>query len=61
MTTFTARSLRLVITSRCFLGNSPEVEQAVRTIIEENLSGYIEEAINYKIHKKREKKYIRCS
>ena len=52
MTTFTARSLRLVITSRCFLGNSPEVEQAVRTIIEENLSGYIEEAINFEIHEK---------
>ena len=30
----------------------PEVEQAVRTIIEENLSGYIEEAINFEIHEK---------
>ena len=37
---------------RRFLGTSPEVEQAVRTIIEENLSGYIEEAINFEIHEK---------
>lgn len=40
------------IPRRRFLGNSPEVEQAVRTIIEENLSGYIEEAINFEIHEK---------
>ena len=37
------------IPRRHFLGTSPEVEQAVRTIIEENLSGYIEEAINFEI------------
>lgn len=40
------------IPRRRFLGTSPEVEQAVRTIIEENLSGYVEETINYKIHEK---------
>lgn len=40
------------IPRRRFLGNSPEVEQAVRTIIEENLSGYIEETINFEIHEK---------
>ena len=39
------------IPRRRFLGTSPEVEQAVRTIIEENLSGYIEEAINFEIDK----------
>ena len=40
------------IPRRRFLGTSTEVEQAVRTIIEENLSGYIEEAINFEIHEK---------
>lgn len=40
------------IPRRRFLGTSPEVEQAVRIIIEENLSGYIEEAINFEIHEK---------
>jgi phage gpG-like protein len=33
------------IPRRQFLGTSPEVEQAVRNIIEENLNDYIEEAI----------------
>ncbi|QFQ11558.1 phage morphogenesis protein [Pseudoprevotella muciniphila] len=37
------------IPRRRFLGTSPEVERAVRTIIEENLSGYIEESINFTI------------
>lgn len=37
------------IPRRRFLGTSPEVEQAVRTIIEENLNGYIEEVINFTI------------
>lgn len=40
------------IPRRRFLGTSPEVEQAVRSIIDENLRGYVEEAINYKIHEK---------
>lgn len=40
------------IPRRRFLGNSPEVEQAVRSIIEENLNEYIEEAINFEIHEK---------
>lgn len=40
------------IPRRRFLGTSPEVEQTVRNIIEENLSGYIEEAINFEIHEK---------
>ena len=37
------------IPRRRFLGTSPEVEQAVRNIIEENLEGYIEEAISFSI------------
>lgn len=37
------------IPRRRFLGTSPEVEQAVRSIIEENLNGYIEEAISFSI------------
>lgn len=40
------------IPRRRFLGTSPEVEQAVRSIIEENLSSYIEEAINFEIIEK---------
>ena len=40
------------IPRRRFLGTSPEVEQAVRTIIEENLSGYIEDAINFEIRER---------
>lgn len=39
------------IPRRRFLGNSPEVEQAVRTIIEENLSDYIGDAIHSEIRK----------
>ena len=37
------------IPRRRFLGTSPEVEQAVRNIIEENLEGYIEETISFSI------------
>lgn len=39
------------IPRRRFLGTSPEVEKAVRDIIEENLNGYVEEAINAHIRK----------
>lgn len=37
------------IPRRRFLGTSPEVEDAVRGIIEKNLRGYIEEAIDFTI------------
>ena len=37
------------IPRRRFLGTSPEVEQAVRNIIEDNLQDYIEEAISFSI------------
>lgn len=37
---------------RRFLGRSPEVEKAVRRIIEEHLSGYIEDTINFTINEK---------
>lgn len=37
------------IPRRQFLGVSPEVEAAVRGIIEENLADYIEDAINFEI------------
>lgn len=40
------------IPRRRFLGKSPEVEKAVRQIIEKNLNGYVEEAINFTIHEK---------
>lgn len=40
------------IPRRRFLGKSPEVEKAVRDIIEENLNGYVEEAINAHIFRK---------
>lgn len=40
------------IPRRRFLGRSPEVEKAVRRIIEEHLSGYIEDTINFEIHEK---------
>lgn len=40
---------KIRIPRRRFLGTSPEVEQAVREIIEDNLNGYVEEAINYNI------------
>ena len=34
---------------RRFLGASPEVENAVRNIIEENLTDYVEQAIDFEI------------
>ncbi len=37
------------IPRRRFLGTSPEVEQAVRTIIEENLRGYVEDALGFEM------------
>ena len=37
------------IPRRRFLGASPEVEQAVRNIIEENLTDYVEQAIDFEI------------
>lgn len=37
------------IPRRRFLGTSPEVEKAVRTIIEENITEYIEQAIDFEI------------
>ena len=40
------------IPRRRFLGTSPEVEDAVRGIIEKNLRGYIEEAIDFEINEK---------
>lgn len=40
---------KIKIPRRRFLGTSPEVEQAVRDIIEENLEGYIEDAISFSI------------
>lgn len=40
------------IPRRRFLGTSPEVEKAVRDIIEENLSGYIEQNIDFQIKRK---------
>lgn len=40
------------IPRRRFLGTSPEVEQAVRNIIEENITGYIEQAIDFEIKQK---------
>lgn len=40
---------KIRIPRRRFLGTSPEVEKAIRDIIEENLEGYIEEAINFEI------------
>lgn len=43
---------KIRIPRRRFLGTSPEVEQAVREIIEDNLNGYVEEAINYNIREK---------
>ena len=42
----------ITIPRRRFLGTSPEVEQAVRNIIEENLTGYIEQAIDFEIKRK---------
>ena len=43
---------KIVIPRRRFLGVSPEVEETVRNIIEENLEGYIEDAINFDINEK---------
>lgn len=40
------------IPRRRFLGTSPEVEDAVRGIIEKNLRGYIEETIDFEINEK---------
>lgn len=40
------------IPRRRFLGTSPEVEQAVRSIIEENITEYIEQAIEFEIKRK---------
>ena len=40
------------IPRRRFLGTSPEVEQAVRNIIEENITDYIEQAIEFEINRK---------
>ena len=40
---------KIRIPRRRFLGSSPEVEQAVRDIIEENLVGYIENAIDFEV------------
>ena len=40
------------IPRRRFLGTSPEVEQAVRRIIEENITDYIEQAIEFEINRK---------
>lgn len=40
------------IPRRRFLGTSPEVEQAVRNIIEENITDYIEQAIDFEIKQK---------
>ena len=37
------------IPRRQFLGTAPEVEQAVRNIIEENITDYIEQAIDFEI------------
>ena len=40
------------IPRRRFLGSSPEVEQAVRSIIEENITEYIEQAIEVEFKRK---------
>lgn len=40
------------IPRRRFLGTSPEVEQTVRNIIEENITSYIEQAIDFEIKRK---------
>lgn len=40
---------KIRIPRRRFLGTSPEVEKAVRDIIEENLEGYIENAIDFEV------------
>lgn len=40
------------IPRRRFLGTSPEVENSVRSIIEENLNGYIEQALDFEIGRK---------
>ncbi|MBR4926405.1 MAG: phage virion morphogenesis protein [Prevotella sp.] len=40
------------IPRRRFLGTSPEVEKAVRDIIEENITDYIEQAIDSQINRK---------
>ena len=40
------------IPRRRFLGTSPEVEQTVRNIIEENITGYIEQAIDFEVKRK---------
>lgn len=40
------------IPRRRFLGTSPEVEQAVRNIIEENITEYIEQVIDFEIKQK---------
>ena len=40
------------IPRRRFLGTSPEVERTVRSIIEENLNGYIEQALDFEIKRK---------
>lgn len=40
------------IPRRRFLGTSPEVENSVRSIIEENLNDYVEQTLDFEIHKK---------
>ena len=40
------------IPRRRFLGSSPEVEKAVRNIIEANIADYIEQKINFEIKQK---------
>ena len=40
------------IPRRRFLGTTPEVEKAVREIIDENITGYIEKDIESKLRQK---------
>lgn len=40
------------IPRRRFLGTSPEVENSVRSIIEGNLNDYVEQTLDFEIHKK---------